>query len=317
MADRVGLTPWTVVLVLGIISYVFFLVMNVVAGVPATVWDIALYGLVFFVPLVFAALAASVYVRDKMVSLEAYANSIMEDPDRTRDALAPISNIPPIAVLALGISILFMVPYLIEETDRIAVALGTIAWIPGVWFMATALWTLGYSLVGIYRIGKLPMTLRPFTVDRTLGLRPFASTCLRLAAIYYGLVSFTIITDLDAPVTTAYAVLRTFGFAFLGLLLFVLPLWSLHEKLRQAKAEKIVWINERYDRIVRKIESGADGPLEAGIQGELLGIDKIQRDIQSIRTWPFDMNSLAKLITILLSVTAILLARFIAPFLGI
>lgn len=78
-----------------------------------------------------------------------------------------------------------------------------------------------------------------------------------------------------------------------------------------------MWINERYDRIVRKIESGADGPLEAGIQGELLGIDKIQRDIQSIRTWPFDMNSLAKLITILLSVTAILLARFIAPFLGI
>lgn len=236
VADRVGLTPWTVVLVLGIISYVFFLVMNVVAGVPATVWDVALYGLVFFVPLVFAALAASVYVRDKMVSLEAYANSIMEDSDRSRDALAPISNIPPIAVLALGISILFMVPYLIEETDRIAVALGTIAWIPGVWFMATALWTLGYSLVGIYRIGKLPMTLRPFTVDRTLGLRPFASTCLRLAAIYYGLVSFTIITDLDAPVTTAYAVLRTFGFAFLGLLLFVLPLWSLHEKLRQAKA---------------------------------------------------------------------------------
>lgn len=78
-------------------------------------------------------------------------------------------------------------------------------------------------------------------------MKPFAATCLRLTAIYHGLVSFTILTDLDSPLPSPAVVVRTLGFAALGLLLFLMPLWSLHEKLMQAKAEKIVWINDRYD----------------------------------------------------------------------
>ena len=80
------------------------------------------------------------------------------------------------------------------------------------------------------------------------------------------------------------------------------------------KAEKLSWINGRYSRIVHEIESKADGPLEPRVQGELLAIDKIQKDVHSIRTWPFDVTSLAKLLTILLTVTAILLSRVIASF---
>jgi len=324
VAERLGLSPWSAVVALGILSYALFLVCYVAAGASPDLLDIVLYGLGYFVPVAFAALAASVYVRDKMVALEAHAISMVEDPKAATEVIAPISSLRGIGIMASAVFVIFVVPYLISSTpsqtvvfDRTALILATIPWLPVVWFIATAWWTLAYSLVGVYRIGKLPMKLRPFTIDRRLGLKPFAATCLRLTAIYYGLVSFTILTDLDSPLPSQAVVVRTLGFATLGLLLFLLPLWSLHEKLMRAKAEKIVWINDRYDRIVRKIESGADGPLEAGIQGELLGIDKIQRDIQSIRTWPFDMNSLAKLITILLSVTAILLARFIAPFLGI
>jgi len=49
---------------------------------------------------------------------------------------------------------------------------------------------------------------------------------------------------------------------------------------------------------------------------ELATIDKIQREIQAIKTWPFDVGVVAKLLTILLSVTAILLAGVIRKYLG-
>src|SRR3989337_3104124 len=97
------------------------------------------------------------------------------------------------------------------------------------------------------------------------------------------------------------------GLVFLGLLLFLLPLLSLHDKLVRTKRKKLAWINNRYSRIVQKIESEeGDRPLDAGLQGELLTIDKIQRDIQTIRSWPFDISSLTKIETILYAHTAIL-----------
>ena len=41
---------------------------------------------------------------------------------------------------------------------------------------ATFLWVLGYSMYSIHRWGKLPVRLKSFTQDPTLGLKPYGTT---------------------------------------------------------------------------------------------------------------------------------------------
>jgi len=286
--------------------------------------------LLSLVALMLIALPVPVYVRKRMESLETHALSMVEDPDAAGDKIRLLSSLKPVLILAAGIWSTFVLPYfLLPGLELVASSLAalivglTLLLLPYtllVWVFATALWALGYSLLGVYKIGKLPMILRPFTIDKTLGLRPFASTCLRLTSVYYLLLLPTLISDLfltGEPLPQTFVLIRDLGLVFLGLLLFLLPLLSLHEKLLRTKKEKLAWINSRYSRIVQKIESEGDRPLDTGLQGELLSIDKIQRDIQTIRSWPFDMSSLTKLVTILLSLTAILLSRIIATILSI
>lgn len=323
VARKLGLPVWASILLISVASYTVFVGTYVAGGLSPSLILIALYGLLIYFPLILGSLAASVYVRNKMVTLEAHAISMVEDPTAAGESLAPLSKTSPIAILAVGIFAIFVLPYLMDpsfvtsiRTLSAAIVI-QIPWLLAVWTMSTALWVLGYSTIGVYRIGKLPMKLKPFTMDRTLGLKPFAATCLRLTAIYYGLVLFTIVTDLESPIPPVYMAIRTLGFIALGLAFFFLPLVNLHAKLVHAKAERLAWINGRYSRTMEKVEAAADGPLDADIQRDLLAIDKIQRDIQSIRTWPVDTSSLARLLTILLSVTAILVSRMLASVFGI
>ncbi|MGI0149060.1 MAG: hypothetical protein ACREDF_05970, partial [Thermoplasmata archaeon] len=247
LSHRLGLSVWRAVLVFGIGLYTLFIVMyvagGVAGGVPATIADIVIYGLVFYVPLALGSLTASVYVRDKMVALEGYAITMVEDPKAASDVIAPLSRLGPVAVISLGLFPAFALPYILDPNAPapLATFLLLLPWSLVIWTAATALWVLGFSLVAVYRIGKLPMRLQPFTADRTLGLRPFASTTFRLTAVYYALVLVTILSDVDAPVRPQYTVARSLGFVFLGVLLFVLPLRSLHEKLARVKAEKLSW----------------------------------------------------------------------------
>lgn len=319
VSSRLRLSPWGGAAVLGLALYALFIGLYAV-GVSADLADIVIYGLVFYLPLVVGPLAASLYVRDKMVDLEAYAMRMAEDPDAASDPLAPLSHLGPVALIGAGMFLAFLLPYFLqpgalgEASGQLGLVLTLIPWLFAIWTAATGLWILGFSLLGVYRIGKLPMRLLPFTQDRSLGLKPFASTCLRLTGIYYLLVSYTLISDLDAPLPLWYAVARGLVFLVLGIPLFVLPLLSLHEKLVRVKAEKSAWINARYSRIVEGFEARADGPMDPQIQGELLATAKIRMDVHAIRPWPFDVSALAKLITIFLSVTAILLSRVLASF---
>ncbi len=117
------------------------------------------------------------------------------------------------------------------------------------------------------------MKLQPLTKDKTLGLKPFASASLRLTAICYVYISFQLFIDLASPGAserlTLFVFIRDTGLILLGLVLFFLPLFSLHRKLVQTKLEKMAWINDRYTKIIEKIEAKGDTPLDEIVQREL------------------------------------------------
>ncbi len=73
----------------------------------------------------------------------------------------------------------------------------------------------------------------------------------------------------------------------------------------------IDWIGPRYLRIVHKLRQDFDSSFDDEWVSKLGAIDKIQRDVQQIHTWPFDTGILVRLVAILLTVAGILLSRVI------
>ncbi len=188
---------------------------------------------------------------------------------------------------------------------------GEIPYLWSTWILATFFWTFGYSMYAIYRMGKLPLKLKPYTQDKTLGLKPFATASLNSSLIYFALV-----TALVLPILAGGAIPVNLGLLFLGLyplglLLFLLPLRSLHAKLVDAKAKKLAWLEPRATAMLQKLESEQGVQIDQVMTNELLVMDKIERDIQQIRAWPFDTGILTRLTAIIITVVAIILARIL------
>jgi len=304
------------IVLLAIGTFLFFLFSRVLAGVPVV--DAPVVDVLLFVLLVFP-LAIPVYVRRMMVSLEAHALSMVEDPKAVRETLASLGRLTPVALLSVAIFLSFFVPLAAGAPPGALFSAELFLFVPfavAIWISATALWTLAYSLVAIYRMGRLPLRLRPFALDRALGLRPFASTCLRLTGVYYVLTLLLIAPDIASIATPAFIFVQDFALVLFGLPLFLLPLRSLRAHLVRVRSEKMAWVNAWFHRVMQGVESREGAELPPGLQNELASIDKIQKEIQAIKTWPFDVGVVAKLLTILLSVTAILLAGVIRKYLG-
>ncbi len=174
---------------------------------------------------------------------------------------------------------------------------------------ATLIWVYAYSMYSVYRMGKLPLGLKPFSEDKTLGLRPFGTTSLQLTGIYLT-YAMALVTPyvLENPSVANMSLLV--GILLLSLVFFPLPLISLRSKLTQAKREKLSWIGPKYTQAIQRVEA-SDGPLSAGLSNELSAIKEIQRDIEQIHHWPFDVTAFARLSVVVLSIIAIILARIL------
>ncbi|MCJ7633980.1 hypothetical protein MUP77_16535 [Candidatus Bathyarchaeota archaeon] len=159
---------------------------------------------------------------------------------------------------------------------------------------ATFLWVFGYSMYSIYRWGKLPMKLKSFVDDPTLGLGMYGKASLFFVTLYIAavLLTFPIFVYPGDAVVVSQAI-----FLSLGLGLFLSPLLGLRKRLLVAKQQKLAWIRGRHSRVMEMIESKGESPLESSLVNELIAVENIRRDLQQIRTWPFNASVLAKMVT--------------------
>ncbi len=169
----------------------------------------------------------------------------------------------------------------------------------------------GYSMLVIYRAGKLPLELKPFTEDRTLGLRPFGTVSLRLASIYavFPLVNTILntlsITASPTGVQVSLSPWRPSDIALttilviIGVGLFLLPLQGIHRQLVEAKRKELNWLNPKYSVLIRRMKQG-DQTQTGAYADELSLIRQIQADIGQIREWPFSLGMITRLATVLL-----------------
>ncbi|QQG48753.1 MAG: hypothetical protein HY247_00040 [archaeon] len=200
----------------------------------------------------------------------------------------------------------------------VQIVLATILpWLYYAYFFGTFFWVLGYSAYTINKMGNLPLELRHFTEDRTLGLKDFGSVSLRFAGLYVVFVAlFSVPNTFNGFVSLGFLLLYI-GLFLLAVPLFLLPLFSLHRRLVSEKRLIVGRFAPPYRQLVQSLEvngmAGADGKLT----DQLTATRQLLQEAGQIHSWPFDTGIIVRLSAIVLSVVAILLSRVLAIFLHV
>jgi hypothetical protein len=121
--------------------------------------------------------------------------------------------------------------------------------------------------------------------------------CFQLSALYLvvTLMTFTFpfFTELSYPSIVLMSV-----FVLLGVPLFMAPMLTLRARLVAEKKLRQEWLSERQARTMQVIEGDTDGLIDVKLVNELLAIDKMEKQIEQISTWPVDNALLARFATI-------------------
>ena len=237
------------------------------------------------------------YIRHRVDDLEKY--SVTMEAEQSKIQTGYLSDIRPVLLTWIALvatSILVLEPIFNPSYSLVQNVLREILYSYTRLLQATFLWIFLSSMIAIYKMGQLPLKLRVFTDDRTLGLKPFANTSLHLITIYVVaiLLTFPIFLYPNFAVELSLTI-----FLVPGLFFFLVPLLGLHKKMRTAREDKSAMIGLRHSRIMNEVESTGDGPLNERLVNELLAIDAIKREIHQMHEWPFDIGTIARLTGVL------------------
>ena len=208
----------------------------------------------------------------------------------------------------------YALPPTIPVEQRFA---GTLPFVYWNLFVNALIWVWIYSMYSVRKIGGLPLRLRPFTEDRSLGLKPFGTFSLQLTGLYLTMMALIAIPNAAAGFQSLPLLFFFAGLLLIAPILFLLPLLPLKRKLQRAKRELMAKMGVRYTRAYERIDGNPNGQIAPAVVSELLALGEIRRDVQQIRTWPFDAGVVLRLSAIVISVTAIVLARIVQRLFGI
>jgi hypothetical protein len=192
---------------------------------------------------------------------------------------------------------------------------------------ATFVWIYFSSVWGLHRLGKTPLNIKSFYHDRMMGLRPVGSLSLALAFAFF--LGFAILFLLSFIIPPATATQAYVAFAFLaipivfGIAMFFLPVNGLHLQMARVKQQE----QERLGSLLAKSmgNNATNDPNDSRLDSakliadlkSVIVLEIAERRVSSIPTWPFDTGVLGRLFAIVLSVTAIVLSKYVTIALGI
>lgn len=186
--------------------------------------------------------------------------------------------------------------------------------------VATLIWEYGVISWGLHKLGESPLQLRSFLEDKMRGLQPIGSVSLSSTIAYLSGVFFIILTFQSSFLTELPYQLLATSFISLGIVMFFLPLNSVHKKMQAEKIRDQKELTMRFLSIKTRADAVglADGsPSLERVENtmtdlvRLKDIELTKKELAATPTWPFDVQLIVKLITIILSVTAALVARVI------
>ena len=265
------------------------------------------------------------YVRASVASTEASVTEIMVGGEQAYDSIfGRVSNTRSIILLAVILEILAFTSTLPRRSISILSGFDVLTQVILIVAFASLIWEYSVSSWGLHKVGSSHLKLKSFVEDRFMGARTIGNMALSLTTVYLvGLALFFLDTETFLPVFTAPFELFYLTLLAVGVVLFFLPLNSLHKKMLAEKGDRQRELNGQFLRLKQSNQNNSfDGQastqsVEEGIL-ELIQLKEFEiteRKLANAPTWPFGIQLLAKLVTIILSVTAVLLTRLITDYL--
>lgn len=271
--------------------------------------------------LLFYAVYGINYMRSKTFSLisevefELPQNGIKD----LHDIFTPVCKLAPAIIVALflaGASLASFPDQVVQHSSGpVSFALIVVSF-PLVYLAyGTFIWVYSSSVKCLYDLGKQPLKLAEFYEDAHLGVKPIGSLSLSLALVYFtglGLVFFSFIS-IPLPLEFAVGIMIV-----AGVVLFFLPLNTLHKKMKNSKRMERERLKTRY--LPFMVSFGESLERLSVVDGRnfrhVFVADIVYRHINSIPEWPFDSRTLTRLSAMVLTVVASLITRYITLLLG-
>ena len=256
------------------------------------------------------------YLRLRILKAEPQIIPIMAGGEAAyHSAFGRISSSLPVVILALVLLVPILPAVVPNPHPSILVSYTLISLFANALAVATYVWAYAISSWGLHRLGESQLKLKSFLEDRTMGAKAIGSVALSLTVAFLGgtLLVFLLFFSYFLVNLSFQAVI--YAFFALGIMMFFLPLNSLHKKMRAEKLGQQRALTQQLLTMKQELQAySVEDPPVAKVLTEILRMKDLEiteRKLANTPTWPFDVQLIVKLITIILSVTAALLARLI------
>jgi hypothetical protein len=221
------------------------------------------------------------------------------------DSTVPVVG-AAVTALAFGVSAL------VADGIGPAVLRGATWFVLGIAFW-TFLWVYVSLQLGLERVADEHLVRDAVPVDPGLGLRPLGDVAF--TGLWVLLVWLVPIVVTGLPDVVGVVV----GLALiaLGLGAFVLSIVRLHRRMVEVKAQEIAAAQELYAQAYAPLRQSPTLDVLDRQQHLLAAADSLEKRAQAIHDWPIDEGTVARVLTITTSVTAISVARLILDPLGL
>ena len=179
--------------------------------------------------------------------------------------------------------------------------------------LSTAVWVYLILQIGLNRLGRGQLTLRPYSGDRSLGLRPVGRLAFTGFWMLFGVVGPIVVTAFsDVP-----AAIIGITVLVVGVGVFFLSLRRLNRQMIAVKQRELERARELY---MQAYEQVRESPTLEELQqqaGLLSAAEALEKRAERIQEWPFDEATFARVVTIASSVAAVIIARLILDPVGL
>lgn len=312
------------------IELAILMTITFIGGVGTPYWmGIAI--LAFTWLLLFFVFYMTGFMRHRLISAEKGMCPILPEQEKTFHETFKFvfSYWPPFVIAALIIAFYFISSsdYLIASFSAYAVNIVTTIYLVIVyplWFIVccTFAWVYFGSIYGLYELGQKPLRLKPSTEDKMLGVRPFGDLSLSMSTVYFSamviLIMIGIASTIGSPIIGFVAfVPLLMAFIVVGVVFFISPLYTVHTKMiEQKEIERAELRKQAYKGVEGKTEPGTrdtvvDMQRKLNNLTSLVTLEMAEKNLDSVPNWPIDTSILNRFATIIVMVTAIVLANLI------
>ena len=173
--------------------------------------------------------------------------------------------------------------------------------------VSTAVWVYLALQLGLDRLGRGHLTLRPYSGDRTLGLEPVGGLAFTGFWMLFGAVTPIVLTssaDLPTVIVGSLVLL-------VALCLFFLSVRGLHRQMTSIKHRELHRAASLYSQAYEKVQENPTLEVLEQQTPLLNAAENLEKRAERIQAWPFDEPTFARVATIATSAVATIVARML------